>query len=137
MIADNIEKIQRDSSFHEDTYFEVVFSDDSTVDERTVNWSAISEENTVTYMGALKLVMVCKFPVKTIRIVHDSLTTDVTVPEGCGVYQAFKSESLFNSKGEKILDRINGRIVGLVKDGEVIEERFLDGRGNQVIGFKK
>lgn len=122
---------------HSSSYFEVQFVDGSKVDERDVNWSSISEERTVRILGGSKTAFVCKHPVDLVRIVHDGLSTEIDVPDGCEVYQSIKGETVMMSTGERISKSTLGRFVGIVKDGEVIEERYLDGQGNQVIGFKK
>lgn len=136
MIADNIQKTKRDEgNLHDSSYFELQFTDGSLITEKDVNWSDVSEQKTVTLLGKNKLAYICKYPVDFIRVTHDGLVSEVDIPDDCEVYQAFKSEALF-AGGVKISDLILGRIIGIVKDGIVIEERFLDGRGNQIIGFK-
>lgn len=138
MISDSIKRVERETgSLHDTSYFEVDFNDGSTISEKDVNWSDISEEATVATRGGAKVVMQSKLPVSKFRLFHNSLSTEIDIPEDCKVYQAFKSEALFMSTGEKMSDRIIGRVVGVIKDGEIIEERYLDALGNQVIGYKK
>lgn len=138
MINEQIPKVIRESgNLHESSYFEVVFADGSMVNEKDTNWSDISEEKIVKIIDSQKIAKVCKFPVKKILVRHNDLFTEIDVPEGCEVYQAFKSESRFMNTGESLGNALLGRVVGLIKDGEVIEENYIDIAGNNVIGFKK
>ena len=137
MINESIPKIKRENTLHEQTHFEVIFFDGSIANEQDTNWSSFSQEKNVKYQGGTKTVYVSNLPIKSITITHGELKTSIDIPEGHEVYQACKSESIFGPNGEKMLDRINGRVVGLIKDNEVIEERYLDGRGHQILGFRK
>jgi hypothetical protein len=101
----------------------------------TENWSDISIEKTVKYGKGTKIVFVCKFPAKQITINHEELTTNIDIPENCEVYQSIRGETLFLPDGTK-KNKIAGRTVGLVKNGEIIEERFLDSSQNIISGFK-
>ena len=137
MMADNIEKT--DKSLEErglpaDSFFDVVFEDGSTASERWMNWSQISDERRVEYFGMTKTVFVSRLPVKRIVIRHGDLETTVDVPAGCEAYQGVRSETML--LGGKKESRVLGRIVGIIKDGEVIEERFLNGIQHEVQGTR-
>ena len=137
MISDQITKVARETgSLHDTSFFTLTFTDDSTVTEKDVNWSDVSEELDVDMGGVRKTVYVCKFPVKHIRIDHADLVAEVDVPDGCQVYQAFRSRTTLSSDGQSA-DTIVGRAVGIVENGVVTEERYIDVLGAQVLGFKK
>ncbi len=139
MIADTIPKVERpEGNLHESSYFEVYFKDGSMVSEKNTNWSALSEEANVKIMGGTKTVFLSTKDVASMKVYHKGLETDIAVPEGCRIYQSIKGMASFMSTGQRMDNNTAiGRFVGIVKDGEVIEERYLDGQGNNVIGFKK
>lgn len=118
-----------------DSFFEAAFSDGSSVSEKESNWSDMSEERRVGYFGGTKTVMVCKFPVRCVLVRHGELLAFVDVPEGSEAYQAVRSETvILDGKKEH---RILGRVVGVIRDGEVVEEKFLNGVENAVLGVKQ
>ena len=118
-----------------DSFFEVWFRDGSHATEIEIAWSSISEERRVRYFEGTKTVFVSTRPVARIRMRHGDLVADCDVPEGCEAYQSVRSETiLMNGKTEH---RVVGRSIGIVKDGEVIEEQFLNGVEGGVFGTKK
>lgn len=138
MIADTIplsDKTNEERGFPADSYYIVTFEDGSVRDERQTNWSSFSEIGEVKYFGKKKQVSVSKFRIAKIEVFHEHLHTVVEIPKNCEVYQAFSSEVSFFATGEKH-SNLNGRIVGIIKEGEVIEERFLNAREGQVFGIK-
>lgn len=120
----------------DDSFFTLHFKDDSSVCETETNWSEMGETKVCGYFGGEKRVCVCKHPVKEIHVKHGNLEHTLEVPDGCEVYQANRSETTFLQNGEKKM-RTVGRVIGLVKDGEVIEEYFLNGIEGVVHGMKK
>ena len=118
------------------SYFVVTFKDGSSVREHDVNWSAISEEKKVKYFGGVKTAMVCVHPVSKIEMFHGEMSSSLDVPDGCEVYQAVRGYAVLRT-GETATGQVGGRVIGLVKDGEVIEEQFLDGMIGQVRGLRK
>lgn len=139
MISESIEKTEREAgNLHETSYFDVVFRDGSSVSEKNVNWSAFSYLADVELMGAQKKVFLSNLQISCIKVTHENLSTEIEVPEGCDVYQSIRGQASFMSTGQRIENRtVIGRIIGIVKGGEIIEERYVDVQGNQVIGFKK
>ena len=119
-----------------DSFFTLHFADNSSVCEKEANWSDCSEQKVCEYFGGTKTVNVCTHAVKEIHVKHGDLEHILEVPDGCEVYQANRSETVFRQNGEKV-DRHVGKVVGLVKDGSVIEEYFLNGIENQIFGLKK
>jgi len=117
------------------SYFEVTFADGSKRPEHNTNWSDISEPMVVEYFGKKKQIMACKFPVKQIKVFHDGMEAVMEVPEGCSVYQAIRARAEFIPGRERV-DSISGRCVGVVKDGVVIEERFINQRQHEVMGMR-
>ena len=138
MIADNIEKEIKsleERGLPSDSFFTVFFRDGSNISEKECNWSAIASEVRVKYQDWNKTVIRCIYPVKKITINHGELYTEIEVPEDCEVYQAIRGQAtiLGNRNDRQIL----GRAVGLIKDGEVVEERFLNGSENITQGWRK
>lgn len=138
MISDTIKtagKTLEERGIPDNSFFVVEFDDGSVVSERDINWSSISSQQRVQYFGGIKTVMICTLPVKRIVVSHGELLADLVVPEGCSVFQAIRSETVILD--EKKTNRIIGRVVGLVKDGEVIEEQFLNEVEQTVVGRRK
>lgn len=120
----------------ESSYFKVVFKDGSERTEQDMNWSFISERKTVSYFGGKKTVHLSVFPVRRIEVFHEGLHTAIDVPKDCNAYQAVRGETIVVPNVQRN-DRVLGRIIGIVKDGEVIEERFLNALSNKVEGIRK
>jgi hypothetical protein len=120
----------------EDSHFVVYLQDGSVHSEADTNWSSMSTEMVCEYFGKKKTVMVCSSPVSKIKITHGDLITEIDIPEGCQVYQAMRSEVVF-TPGQDIHKSISGRVVGIVRDGVIVEERFLDGNAGEVLGIKQ
>jgi hypothetical protein len=118
-----------------DSCFECVFLDDSKISEEDYNWHDMSEEKEVKFGDITKKVRVCKYPIKKITMNHKNLKTTITVPKDCQVYQSIVAEMTFLPNGQKE-NRILGRLVGIVKDDKVIEERFLGSDFNEVMGVR-
>lgn len=136
MIADNFEKVERDSSFHDDSYFEVIFEDGSIRTEKDLNWSQISEQKVVGYKNGNRAVFLSVPKIKTIKIIHGELSTEIEVPEDCRVFQSVHGNSTY-IPGMQTIHSTVGRFVGLVKDDRIIEERFLNAVEGNVIGFRE
>lgn len=137
MISEKL--LKRHTALHKDlehSNFEVNFHDSSSVNEKTHSWEDFSEQKTVKYFGGEKQVKVSKHEVSKITISHNGISATLDIPKGCEVYQAIRSETIFFPNGQK-KDTILGRCVGIVKDGEVIEERFVNALERQVFGLKK
>lgn len=139
MTSDKIVKTTqslKERGLPENSYFRVVFLDGSEIDEMNTNWSLLSEKKVVKYFGKEKVVHSCKYPVKSIEAFHEGLNKKIEIPEGCEAYQAIRGDTIL-ILNYKRLDRVIGRIIGFVKNGEVIEEYFLNGLSNNVEGIKK
>lgn len=120
----------------DDSYFLVEFTDNSIRREQDTSWAGMSEKVIVGYFGSKKLVNLCRFPVKRLTVFHEGLKATVEVPEGARVYQAVRAEALFLPE-QKQRTRVVGRSLGVVKDGEVQEEYYLDALEYKVQGVKK
>jgi len=135
------EKIKKESrtllerGLPENSYFHVIFDDDSEVDENNTNWSALSEEQIVNYAGQYKMVRVCTYKIKKITIKHNDLTVEIIPKDNEGIYQSVKMLVVFDQNGNP-MNQMLGRTIGLVKENIVIEEHFLDSRLNEIIGLK-
>ncbi len=118
-----------------DSYFYAKFTDGSERKEHDTNWSDFSEKKEVEFMGRKKIVYVSKHSVKELTIKHGNLETTIEVDTGEEVYQSIVSSSFL--RNDSIVEhKILGRKVGKIKDGKVIEERFIDGRTGEIIGMK-
>jgi hypothetical protein len=118
-----------------DSYFLMELESGETVDEREYSWKEFSEEKLVRYGDSMKTVRLCTLPAIKLTQKHNELTTEIDIPKDCQIYQSIKSQTKFtidHSTNTSII----GRYVGIVKDGIVIEERFLDGIINEISGFK-
>lgn len=137
MIADgvkNTDKTLEERGLPADSFFEVIFADGSWLSERDINWSSISAEIRVGYFGGTKTVYVCTLPVARIEVNHRDMLASLDVPPGCQVYQAVRSETVI--MGGRKENRVVGRIIGIVRDGEVIEEQFANEVENEVLGTR-
>jgi hypothetical protein len=118
------------------SHFEITLSDGSRIDEENISWATISDKTTVKYFGEYKVAHLCNLPVTRIEVWHEGLYASLDVPDGSRAYQSIRSDTLI-IPGVKRSDRVIGRLIGLVKDGEVIEELFLNGIQYEVQGMKK
>ena len=129
-------KTLRERGIPDDSYFKLTYPDGTTVDEYEANWSDLSEKKVVGYFDNTKMVSVSQKPVSKIEMFHEGLHSEITVPMGGEVYQAIRSTTMFYGNGKRT-DRVIGRIMGVVQDGEVVEEHMLNGMTGQVEGLKK
>lgn len=137
-LANTIERADRtleERGLPADSFFTLTFRDGSVVTEKEVQWSTICEMRKVDYFGGKKVVFVCTLPVAHISVCHDNIEVSMDVPEGCEVYQAATSEALLINGGRR--DRVLGRVIGIVKGGEILEERIADGQEHSAQGMKK
>lgn len=118
------------------SYFHVTFHDDSEAKEMDTNWRDFSELKRVKYKTGTKSVMVSSHRIKHISMYHNDRQLDLDVPEVHDVYQAVRSETLFVPRQDK-QTRITGRVVGFIKDGEVVQEIFMNGLQDSILGWKK
>jgi len=118
-----------------DSFFRLIFTDGSTVDEHTVNWSDVSEAEYVEFSDQHKTVLLCQYPVKELIMSHGGITTTIEVEEGEKVYQSIAATATYASE-QTVIQKIIGRRIGKVRDGKVTEERFIDGRTSEVLGMK-
>lgn len=116
----------------DDSFFGVKFPDGSNLDERNTNWSDMAEEAKVGYFGGTKTVLLCTAAISSIEACHGSLRASLCVPEGYKAYQAVRSQASLVGGVKRV--EVVGRVIGVVKDGEVIEEQFLNGLENEVVG---
>ncbi|MGH2639025.1 MAG: hypothetical protein ACRDF4_07070, partial [Rhabdochlamydiaceae bacterium] len=117
------------------SYFHVHFTDGSDRKEHDLNWTDVAEQAVVEFFGQQKVVFLSMHPVKRLKVVHNDLTTELEVGEEEKAYQAVVGSAMIRTDGST-QNRILGRIIGRVKDGIVIEERFLDGRTGEITGIK-
>jgi hypothetical protein len=137
-ISDRIKKGKttlRERGLTNDSYFHIIFDDLSEVKEHDTNWSNLAEESVVKYLGGTKVVLLSKHPVKTINIIHGNLHTSLDIQKGDKVYQAIRSTLMIDENGRTV-SKIVGRVVGVVRDGVVIEERYLSSELGEISGIQ-
>ncbi len=98
-------------------------------------WVDISEQKRVIYQDGTKTVNICKYDVQSIIIKHGELQTNVDIPAEYQCYYAIRAQKTLIMAEDR--DAILGRVVGLVKGDEVVEERFLNAYEGHVQGWKK
>lgn len=116
------------------SYFEVEFRDGSVIHSKDVSWHAYSVKKKVSKDDSFKLAYVSAFPVKSVLVHHNGLEKRLDIPEGSDMFQSIVGNTIIT--GGESRDSVLGRIVGIVKDNRVMEEYFLDGSSNNVIGYK-
>lgn len=138
-ISDNLKKENRtlkERGLHEKSFFHATFDDDSQAHEQNHSWSDFSELKKVSYQGGFKSVMLSKHKIKHIKIRHNDREVNLQVPQDHEVYQAIRSETMFIPDQAK-QNKIVGRCVGFVKDGEVVQEIFINAHNDSILGWKK
>ena len=138
-IANSIRKIDRnfkEKIFHSNSFFEVHFTDGSIRNEKDTNWSDVSEEKKIKCGDNIKTVRVCVYPTKKVVINHDDAIIEIVAKDDERIYQAIHAQISFFPDGEQY-SKILGRIVGKIKDNEIIEEKYIDSIANEITGFKK
>ena len=124
--ADHIDK---------ESYFILTLDTGETINENDYSFRDFSTEKLVIYRDTKKVVKLCNLPALSIKMKHHELEYEMKIPTDCQVYQSIRSisevyDGITNSK-------IIGRFVGIVKDGVVVQELYLDGQLGQITGFKK
>ena len=113
--------------------FTILLKDGSSL--KNCDWGSISTQKRVKYQDGFKTIFSCNLNVLKIKIELGELETEIEVPDDYEVYQAIRGQTTFlNGESDK---QILGRVVGLVKDGEVVEERFLNLPENIISGWRK
>ena len=139
MIANEILKTSKtleERGLPKNSYFEVVFFDGSIVSEINTNWSAMSRKEQVDYFGRPIVAFISNYPVKSIKIkLNDMEALIDEIPEDCEVYQFVRSERILGRYIDK--ESIIGRGIGLIKNGAVVEERFINALENNIQGMKR
>lgn len=138
-IAEQIEVIQlslEERGLPPESYWIADFEDGSQRNEKDTSWSQISDKETVEYFGGKKLVNLCRFPIRCISVTHAGMNAFIDVPDGARAYQSIRAETTLMPAGKRV-NHILGRSIGIVKDGEVIEEKFINELSNEVTGLRK
>ena len=133
----NIELISlEDRGVHPDSFFEVEFEKDVIVTEHSMNWSDISTLKKLKYPdGRTRDFYVSDLPILRLKVSHLSLESELFVDVNSFAYQAICERLTYSSDGKHTRDCI-GRIFGVVDSNyNVLNEIFLDGKMNEVIGL--
>ena len=112
---------------------EITLRDGTTMQDTA--WSTISERKVVRYLDQNKTVYVCTLPIASVKIWLDDLSAEVEASEGDEVYIAIRSE-MFAAQNV-MTDTVVGKTVGVVRNGEIIEEKYINARESRVEGFRK
>lgn len=118
-----------------DSYFEITFIDNSTRSEINTSWKVMSQEEVILHGDKKKVALVCMYPVKKIKVFHKGLMSEIVTEKGEQIYQSIKSSTTYSDTAG-METKIVGRIIGKVKDGIVIEEKFLSEFENEVFGLR-
>ena len=116
------------------SYYILTFSDGNTIHSDDVSWHKYAQKRTVQRQGKTYIVYASVVPIKSIKVYHNGLEKDLEIPENCEVYQATNARTLI--VGEKTTTEILGRVLGLVKNGVIIEEYQLSQETGMITGFK-
>lgn len=139
MISDIIPKTDKtltERGLPEGSYFEVFFPDGSSITEKEANWSSFSQKETVEHFGNPATFYVSNFYIKKIRIVLQGMEATIEdITPDLKLYQFMQSERLLAQGVDK--EHLVGRGIGLIKDGHVIEEKFISAVENRVMGIRR
>jgi len=115
--------------------WKIILNDNKEISEQETEWSSISTPIEVKYLDRKKMVHICTLPVKNIKCILENLETEIEVTEDCFVYQATRGEALI-IKDISRKDRVLGKIIGLVRNNEVVEEKYINAIEQKIEGFK-
>ena len=119
----------------DNSFFEANLKSGAVHSEVDTNWSDMSEEVEVELNGEMKKVRTCSHDIKTLTVTHGDLSVTVNAKPGEKLYQYIRAQTTFFPGGSSV-DEMIGRAVGKVKDGKIIEEKYIDVRTNEILGFK-
>jgi len=132
----HLQKIKRrEHRFDENSFFEITLNSGEIINENDYRFIDFSTEKLVKYRDSNKIVKLCNLPAVSIKVKHHNLKHEMKIPKDCQMYQCIRSYSEITNGNVK--SEIIGRVIGLVKNGEVIQEIYLDGQLNEVFGFCK
>lgn len=116
------------------SFYKIYFEDGSSADSEKISWYNCAEKIKVKRGNRYKLVYASTAPIKSILVHHNNLEKKLDVPEGHRVFQAICART--NFVGNSTTNEILGRIVGLIKGNEVVEEYNLSSESDSILGFK-
>ena len=131
-----VEKTQNDVEFYKDSHFELKLKDNSILHEESANWSDIAESVDVKHpVFGSKRVKALKLDAKEITIRHAGLELNLKIDSKSSVYQAIQCEILMLPNGKR-LDSTIGRVVGIIRNGTIVEEYYLNEKTKEITGSK-
>lgn len=137
-MKDKIEKTKKsleERGMKSDSFFSLKTDKDVIHKEHDTNWSDISKRKVVEFAGKKRYVDVCVLPVKSLEVTFGKLKTEIVLKKGEEAFQTNVSSSYFLPDGTVKTTHV-GKKCGIIKDGKIIEERFLNGRSGVVEGFR-
>lgn len=101
-----------------------------------VSWHDYSKMMEIETPKGRKTAFVSNPEVELLKIRINDLEKEVKVLEGKSVYYSIVAENVFSSINPESKTNILGVTIGIVENGRVVEEYFLDNSQGQVIGYK-
>ena len=98
------------------------------------SWLNYALKTTARHDGRSKTVYASGPSVKSLRVVHHGLEKTIESAPDMQVFQSISARTTFTQ--DKDTQEIIGRVIGIIKEGVVTEEYFLNGELNEIIGFK-
>lgn len=117
------------------SYYIIGFKDGTFKTSKQVRWLEHARKIEAIRQGKKKFVYASSPDILSLEVCHDGMSKKIELAEGQSVFQSIVAEHIYsaNSEGQ---DKILGRIIGIVAEGEILEEYFLDGERNEVIGYR-
>ena len=137
----DIKKAKRskeEKEFFDNTYFEVTLEDETIISEKEYNWSDLSDSAIVEFgKGIFKYAMLSKYTIKKFKVFFGDRSAELEIPSDCRCYQMILSEIIHTPLSNSTTSRRTiGRIFGIVRDDQVIEEQCLSNNETDVQGVR-
>jgi len=133
---EHVEKTREERRIPANSHFEVEFDGGEKRHEDDTSWNDFSDERKVKFLDDERIVPVSKFKVKKLTLVANGKTVVMVPKDDEEIYQMIHSRVIF-VPGGKTENTSLGRVVGIVKGDEVIEEKYISLLTDEVVGFKK
>ena len=136
--ADNIKKFLRERSLRKQcdhTRFEIEFQDGSVRTEHDTDWNHIGKLREVHLGENRKVIKTCTVPIRSLRVVHGTMVMELEARPGEELYQATRGSQSLTTDG-RVVTSIVGKTIGRIKNNNIVEEYFLDGRTNEIVRTK-
>ncbi len=98
------------------------------------SWHRHAHKMRVRRGDQYKTVYASHTNIKSITVHHEGVEKTIDIPPGCLVFQSIVAQT--TASGKDYRTKVLGRIAGIIKGDEVIEEYFLDGESRNILGYK-